>query len=79
MKTIIVRSSESGAGYPGKWGVDVLDSGNRVLGYKKIVLNNILDDTDRKFEVIIQSNLCIGNFLTKSNLYEKSSDCGLYI
>ena len=79
MKTIRVRSSESGAGYPGKWRVDVHDSGNRVFGYKKIVLNNILDDTDRKFEVIIQSNLCVERFLTKSNLYEKSSKCGQYI
>ena len=50
VKTIIVRTSESSAGYSGKWRVGILDRGNRVFGNKKIVLDNFPADRDRKFD-----------------------------
>ena len=67
VKTIIVRTSESSAGYSGKWRVGILDRGNRVFGNKKIVLDNFPADRDGKFEVRVGTVELVMKNTMKSN------------
>ena len=62
VKTIIVS-----AGYSGKWRVDILDRGNRVFGYKKIDLDDIPDDKDRKLEARVGTAQLVMKNTMKSN------------
>ena len=68
VKTIIVRTSENSAGYSGKWRVDIINRGNRVLGNKKIVVDNFPAYRDGKFEVRLGTvELVLKNTMKSNN------------
>ena len=67
VKTIIVRTSDSSAGYSGKWRVGKAYSIHRVFGNKKIVLNNFPADRDGKFEVRLGTVELVMKNTMKSN------------